>query len=266
MLPAGAAGAVGVDAQVVLVDLDVDVVADQRRGVDGDEAGVAAVGGVEGAHAHEPVHAPLGLDEPVDVLALHGERGALEPRLVAVLQVVDLDLEAAALEPAQVHAQQHLGPVLRLGAAGAGVDGEDRAALVVLAAEEAQLLAALQVGLEGGDAGHELLQELVVHGVAAQLLTHELLGGLEIGEPAFELGEVLEPALGAAVLGGDPGGLLLVVPEVGGAHALLERLDLLCQPGGVKDSSAASRGARRLPSAARGAHPDERVLLRRWAS
>ena len=146
------------------------------------------------------------------------------------------------------------------------MDGEDRAALVVLAAEEAQFLAALQVGLEGGDAAHELLEELLVDRVAGQLLTHEFLGGLEIGEAGFERVEVLESALGAAVLGGDPGGLLLVVPEVAGAHALFERLDLLCQPGGVKDSSAASQGARRLPSTARGANPGGRVLLRRWSS
>ena len=138
----------------------------QRRGVDGDEACVAAVGGVERAEAHEPVHAALGLQQSVHVLALDGERGALEPGLVAVLQVVDLDLEAAALEPAQVHAQQHLGPVLRLGAAGAGMDGHDGAALIVLAAEEALLLAALEVELEVGHAVHELLEKLVVHGVA----------------------------------------------------------------------------------------------------
>ncbi len=178
--------AIGVDAQVVVVDLDLDVVAHQRRGVDGDEAGVAAVGRVERAHAHQPVHAALRLDEPVDVLALDGQRGALEPRLVAFLRVVDLDLEAAALEPAQVHAQQHLGPVLRLRAAGAGVDGDDGAALVVLAAEEALLLAALEVVLQLRDAADELLQELLVHGVAAELLADQLLGGLEIGEAALE--------------------------------------------------------------------------------
>ena len=44
--------------------------------------------------------------------------------------------EAAALAPAEVHAQQHLGPVLRLEAAGAGVDLDDRVAGVVLAAEQ----------------------------------------------------------------------------------------------------------------------------------
>ena len=41
-------------------------------------------------------------------------------------QVDDLGLEARALRPAQVHAHEHLRPVLRLGAAGAGMDGEDR--------------------------------------------------------------------------------------------------------------------------------------------
>ena len=40
-------------------------------------------------------------------------------------------LEAPALRPAQVHAQQHLGPVLGLGAAGAGMDGDDGVFVVV---------------------------------------------------------------------------------------------------------------------------------------
>src|SRR5665648_303129 len=199
VLPAGAARAVGVDAQVVVVDLDVGVVAHQRRGVDGDEARVPAVGGVERAHTDQAMHAPLRLQQPVDVLALDGERGALEAGFVAFLRVVHLDLEGAALEPAQVHAQQHLGPVLRLGAAGAGMDGHDRAALVVLAAEEAQLLPALEIGLELGDAVHEFLEELVVDGVAAHLLAQQLFRGFEVAEPALELGEVLEAALDAAV-------------------------------------------------------------------
>ena len=46
-------------------------------------------------------------------------------------------LEAAALGPAQVHPLHHLGPVLRVGPAGAGVDLADRVALVVLAGEQA---------------------------------------------------------------------------------------------------------------------------------
>src|SRR5450756_1219768 len=92
------------------------------------------------------------------------------------------------------------------------MDGHDRAALVVLAAEEAQLLPTLEIGLELGDAVHELLKELVVDGVAAHLLAQQLFRGFEVSEPALEHGELLEAALDTAVLGGDLGGGVLVVP------------------------------------------------------
>ena len=58
------------------------------------------------------------------------------PGLLTLLHLVDLDVEALRLGPARVHAQQHLRPVLRVGAARAGVDLADRVALVVLAAEQ----------------------------------------------------------------------------------------------------------------------------------
>ena len=60
----------------------------------------------------------------------------LDARAFAFQPVGDLGLEVVALGPAQVHAQQHLGPVLALGAAGAGVDGDDGAAVIVLAREQ----------------------------------------------------------------------------------------------------------------------------------
>ena len=128
-----------------------------------------------------------------------------------------------------------------------GVEREDRAALVEAAAEEALLLAVLQLAFEGVDAGDELVQQVVVDGVGGELLAHELLGGLEVGEAPLERGELLEATFDAGVLGGDPGGGLLVVPEVGGLHARFERGDVGCQLGGVKDSSAANQGGRRPP-------------------
>ena len=53
------------------------------------------------------------------------------PGLFAGQQVEDADLETVPLRPADVHPHQHLGPVLRLGAAGAGMDGEQGVARVV---------------------------------------------------------------------------------------------------------------------------------------
>ncbi len=136
------------------------------------------------------MHALLRREKTVGVVAFDREGDALDARLVTLLRVVDLDLEAAVLEPAEVHAQQHLGPVLRFGTAGAGVDGDDRTALVVAATEEALLLAALERALELRYAVHELLQELVVDGVLGQLLTDQLLGRLQIAEALFERREL----------------------------------------------------------------------------
>ena len=56
-----------------------------------------------------------------------------------------LDLVAAPLGPADVHARQHLRPVLGLGAAGAGMDLEEAVVAVGLAGEQR-----LQLGLPGG--------------------------------------------------------------------------------------------------------------------
>ena len=58
VLPSRAAGPVGVDAEILLVDLDLPRL-DLRNDVDGGEGGVSAVGLVEGRVAHEAVDADL---------------------------------------------------------------------------------------------------------------------------------------------------------------------------------------------------------------
>src|SRR5207244_2525220 len=110
------------------------------------ERRVPAVGLVQRREAHEPVLAALGLQDTVGVLALDGERGRLEARLLARARLEELGLEAALLGPAQVRAEQHLGEVLRVGAARVGLDRDDRVARVVLAAEERVLLEPFQLG------------------------------------------------------------------------------------------------------------------------
>ena len=125
MLAAGARGAVGVDADVGVVELDLDVVGDERRDVELGEGGVAPRLRVERRDPDEAVHAALGGEEPVGVLAAGDERGGLQAGLLPLGRLLHLGREAARLGPAQVHAQQHLGPVLRVGAAGAGAHGDD---------------------------------------------------------------------------------------------------------------------------------------------
>ena len=153
VLPAGARGAVRVDAQVLLVEVHLHRVVDERPHVHLGEARVAAMGGVERRQAHQAVDAALGGEQAVGVLAAGDEGRRLEAGLVAGRGLLHLDLEAAPLGPAQVHAQEHLGPVLRVGAAGPGAHRDHRVAGVVAAVEQARLLERPQPLLERAEAG-----------------------------------------------------------------------------------------------------------------
>ncbi len=164
---------------------------------------MAAVGAVERRLPHEPVDAALGLHDPVGVLALDGERRRLEPRLLPRARLDQLGLEAAVVGPAEVHAQHHLGPVLGVRAARAGVDRGDGVAAVVLAGEEGVLLEARELAAERLELCLDLGAELRIH--------REQLGGVVV--LALEPLVALEALAEAGVLGRDAGGAGLVVPE-----------------------------------------------------
>ncbi len=73
--PALAAGAVGVDAEVFGLDVDDDGVVDFWRDEDGGEAGMAALGGVEGGDADEAMDAGFAAEETEGEIARDGEGG-----------------------------------------------------------------------------------------------------------------------------------------------------------------------------------------------
>ena len=79
----------------------------------------------------------------------------LMPACFVVLPFEQLDRVAVLLRPERVHPQQHLGPIVGVGAAVAGVDREDRAGRVVPAVEQGLELELLDERFERGDfAGH----------------------------------------------------------------------------------------------------------------
>ena len=88
--------------------------------------------------------AALGLQVAVCRPTVYPHGHALDPGLLALGLVENLRAEAVALGPAQVHAQEHRGPVGGFGAARAGADRQQGTTLVVFAPEQ-QLAADLQV-------------------------------------------------------------------------------------------------------------------------
>ncbi len=101
---------------------------------------MAPVTRVEGRDPHQAMDAALPLQVAVGEVALDLHGGALHPRLLPIAHIQDLLAESLPLDPAPVHAEEHRRPVLRLGASGPGIDGDDRPQPVIGRGEEALLL------------------------------------------------------------------------------------------------------------------------------
>ena len=91
---------------------------------------------IERRNADQTVDPDFGIQQAVGVQAVHFKRDGLDACPVAVEFIGDHGLEALTLGPAEVHAHQHFGPVLRFGTAGTGVDGDDGVELVVIARKQ----------------------------------------------------------------------------------------------------------------------------------
>src|ERR1700730_1162374 len=83
MLPARPRRAVSIDAQVLVVDLDLDLVV--NHGVDPGrrETGVAACVGIERRDAHQTMNAALGLQPAISVRAVNPDGRRFDPGLLA---------------------------------------------------------------------------------------------------------------------------------------------------------------------------------------
>src|SRR4030081_1794388 len=79
---------------------------------------------VERRDAHQSVHSNLRSKEPIRSRASHDEGRALEPGLLTRRGVEDLGFKVLSLSPFELHAHQHLDPVLRLDAALPYRDGD----------------------------------------------------------------------------------------------------------------------------------------------
>jgi hypothetical protein len=234
VLAAGAGRAVGIDPAVRFLDLDLDPVVDHRIDPDAGEAGVPPRVGIVGRDAHQPVHARFRLEPAIGVVALDHERGALDPSLLAVGPLDDVDLELPALGPAGIHALEHVGPVLALGAAGPGMDLDEGVEAVRLAGEQGLHLTAGGLLLDGED----LLLALGDGGGIALHLA-EFDQRRRVLEVALQLADGLDGFIELLALAHDRLRGLGIVPEVGvlGAGVQLREAFVDCIP--VKDASSA---------------------------
>ena len=91
---------------------------------------------------------------------MHGS--ALDPGDLPLGQLDDLGSEAALVGPAQVHTQEDVGPVLGLGAAGAGLDVQVAVVGIHLAAEHAAEFQFLEDFAQALDFGDDIVHRTFV--------------------------------------------------------------------------------------------------------
>src|ERR1044072_3664295 len=91
---------------------------------------------IEWRDADEPVNAGFGSQQAVRIFTFDSECNALQSSFLAWLILEHFGFEAALLGPLEIHAQQHLGPVLRLGAARARMNRANSVAAIVVAGEQ----------------------------------------------------------------------------------------------------------------------------------
>ena len=159
----------------------------------------------------------LGFQITVGVLSVHLEGYRFHTGLITVQHIQHLNAVAVGLGPAGVHAVEHLGPVLRLGAAGAGVEGQDRVAVVVLTVEhrhELQLIDGLLHTVDSllalsGEGGVVLLLDHLQQGLGLLILGGELAEALQL---IFDLTHLTDDLLAA----------LLIIVEAGHRHLVLQ--------------------------------------------
>ena len=125
VLTAGAGGAVGVDPQVLFLNLDLNRIVDYRKHPDTGKTGVPAGRAVIGRDAYQAMDATFGFQPAIGVMAGDFKGRRFDAGLFASAFLDPLHLIAVGLAPAHIHAAHHLGPILGLGTAGAGMDFQE---------------------------------------------------------------------------------------------------------------------------------------------
>ena len=132
------------------------------------------------------MHAAFGREKSEGVLAFDADRGGFESRAFAGRQIHDGGAKPFALRPAQIHAQQHLGPILRFHAAGAGLDRHDGVQAVVFAGKQRERLEFGDICVGGGDFALDIAEQRVALGRVG-FFFGEMKIRLDIAQRAREL-------------------------------------------------------------------------------
>ncbi len=160
------------------------------------------------------MHACFGGKQTARVFAFEADGGGLDAGFLAGSFIENGRAIALSFGPPEIHAQEHGGPVLRFGAARAGLDGHDSVQVIGFAGEQRLGLQLSNILFGGIELAGQLAQQLFSL-LDIRLLAGEVDVGFEVARDARELLVGRDLILGLLALAEDPLRSLLVLPEVG---------------------------------------------------
>ena len=111
MLSAGAAGTIGIDPQVLIADLHLDLLVNVRHDITGHKGGLTFSCRIERRNTHQTVHAFFRFQIPVSIHSVDLEGHRLHAGFLTLQKIQLFQSKAFALRPAGVHPVQHSAPV-----------------------------------------------------------------------------------------------------------------------------------------------------------
>src|SRR6266404_458373 len=234
VLAAGSRGAINVDPQILVANLDVDLLVHDRVDEYRRKARMPPRIRIERRDSYETMHAGLRSQESIRVRSADLEHGALYPRFLALALVEDGYLETSSLRPTDVHPHEHLSPVLRFRSAGTGADLKLRKAKIVRPAQKGSHFKRLDVVVDARGFRVELALHFWLGSVLQQLVEFEsaFYAAIQLViwvEPIAQRLHFLERRLC----------FLLDIPEGGVGHLGVECAQASALAVDVKDTSAA---------------------------
>src|ERR1700738_2986334 len=183
----------------------------------------------------------------ISVIAADEQRHRLNSPFFPLWNVDRLRFVTTALDPALIHAQQHVRPIARFRPACAGVNGEKGVRAIVFPGKELTELELLEFV-------HEpfVLRDNIALGLSTMsvvfFLGRELLQDLEVIDLALELAKWIDQGTQTRDFLDVGLGAFAIVPKIRAAHARFERGYTFLQLGQVKETSAArARAISNLP-------------------
>ena len=157
----------------------------------------------------------------VGVFAFDQQSGLGDSRLFPRLHVLHFNGEPAALGPPGIHPEKHIGPVIGLRATGAGLDGEDGVVTIESTGQERgdfDFVDRRRQLLHGGDEFRTVFG-LFFGGAGRDELQHDI----HVVQFLAKLHDRDDRLFQAVDLSNMPLGLVVIIPETGGAHLGVQR-------------------------------------------